>query len=138
MKNKFRGSLSLLIATIIWGSAFVAQSVGMDYIGPFTFQTVRGVFALVGLLPIIFLMDKLGHRSFFAGWKSRKLWIGGALCAIPLFFAANLQQVALVSVDAGKAAFLTAMYIVIVPILCAYLFFQRYFVQGLTLGSVKG
>lgn len=117
MKNKLRGSLSLLIATIIWGSAFVAQSVGMDYIGPFTFQTMRGVFALVGLLPIIFLMDKLGHRSFFAGWNSRKLWVGGALCAIPLFFAANLQQVALVSVDAGKAAFLTAMYIVIVPIL---------------------
>ena len=117
MKNKLRGSLSLLIATLIWGSAFVAQSVGMDYIGPFTFQTVRGVFALVGLLPIIFLVDKLNHRPFFAGWKNRKLWIGGALCAVPLFFAANLQQVALVSVDAGKAAFLTAMYIVIVPIL---------------------
>lgn len=116
MKNKFRGIAFLLTATIIWGSAFVAQSRGMDYIGPFTFQTMRGVFAIVGLLPIIFIADKLTGKSFFSGWKNPKLWLGGSICAIPLFFAANLQQAALVSVDAGKAAFLTAMYIVIVPI----------------------
>jgi drug/metabolite transporter (DMT)-like permease len=117
MKNKFRGSAYLLIATIIWGSAFVAQSMGMDHIGPFTFQTVRSIFALAGLLPIIFIADKSSGKAFFAGWKSRKLWLGGALCAIPLFFATNLQQLALVTVDAGKSAFLTAMYIIIVPIL---------------------
>lgn len=117
MKNKFRGSACLLAATIIWGSAFVAQSVGMDYIGPFTFQAVRCALAVIGLLPVIFIADKLGSKNFFSGWRNRRLWLGGTLCAIPLFLAVNLQQVGLVSVDAGKSAFLTAMYIVIVPIM---------------------
>lgn len=117
MKNKLRGSACLLGATVIWGSAFVAQSVGMDYIDPFTFQAVRCALAVIGLLPIIFIADRLGGRKFLAGWQNKRLWLGGALCALPLFLAVNLQQVGLVSVDAGKSAFLTAMYIVIVPIL---------------------
>ena len=117
MKNKFRGSACLLGATIIWGAAFVAQSVGMDYIGPFTFQAVRCALAVIGLLPVIWIADRRGGRAFAAGWKDRKLWLGGLLCALPLFMAVNLQQVGLVSVDAGKSAFLTAMYIVIVPLM---------------------
>ena len=116
MTHKLRGSACLLTATIIWGSAFVAQSVGMDYIGPFTFQAVRCALAVIGLLPVIFLIDKHNGRSFLAAWMDKKLWIGGTLCALPLFLALNLQQVGLVSVDAGKSAFLTAMYIVIVPL----------------------
>ena len=117
MKNRLRGSACLLGATIIWGAAFVAQSVGMDYIGPFTFQAVRCALAVIGLLPVIWIADRRGGRAFVAGWKNGKLWLGGALCALPLFMAVNLQQVGLVSVDAGKSAFLTAMYIVIVPLM---------------------
>jgi drug/metabolite transporter (DMT)-like permease len=117
MKKQFRGIISLLLATIIWGSAFVAQSVGMDHIGPFTFQAVRCALAVIGLLPVIYFMDKRAGRSFRKEWANKQLWFGGLLCAVPLFLAANLQQLGIVSTSAGKSAFLTAMYIVIVPIL---------------------
>ena len=121
MKQKYKGILSLLLATIIWGSTFVAQSVGMDYIGPFTFQAVRCGLAVIGLLPVIYLADKQSGRSFFKEWANKQLWIGGLLCALPLFLAVNLQQVGIVSTSAGKSAFLTAMYIVMVPVLGLFL-----------------
>ncbi len=125
MKQKLTGSVLLLLATVIWGSAFVAQSVGMNHIGPFTFQAVRCAMALVGLLPIIFLFDlkKTDGKTFFTRWMDKKLWLAGILCGIPLFLAMNLQQIGLVDTDAGKSAFLTAMYIILVPILG--LFFRR-------------
>ena len=123
MKKKLRGSAFLLLATIIWGSAFVSQSVGMDHIGPFTFQAVRCLIAVLGLLPVIFLFDfkKGEHRDFFKKWANKKLWKAGILCGIPLFLACNLQQVGLVDTDAGKSGFLTAMYIVIVPVIGLFL-----------------
>ena len=121
MKSKLSGSASLLLATIIWGSAFVAQSVGMDYIEPFTFQAVRCLLAVIGLIPVIYIIDKRNGKGFWKGWKNKGLWKGGVLCAIPLFLAINLQQVGLVSTDAGKSAFLTAMYIVIVPLIGIFL-----------------
>ncbi len=121
MKNKLRSGAALLLATIIWGSAFVAQSVGMDYIEPFTFQAVRCFLAVIGLIPVILILDKRQGKSFWGQWRSKKLWIGGILCAIPLFLAINLQQVGLVSTDAGKSAFLTTMYIVIVPLIGIFL-----------------
>lgn len=123
MRKQLRGSAFLLLATLIWGSAFVSQSVGMDYIGPFTFQAVRCLLAVLGLLPVIFIMDrfKKDGKSFLRRWADPKLWKAGLLCGIPLFLACNLQQVGLVDTDAGKSGFLTAMYIVIVPILGIFL-----------------
>lgn len=121
MKQKYKGVLSILLATLIWGSTFVAQSVGMDYIGPFTFQAVRCGLAVIGLLPVIYIADKRSGRSFRKGWAEKQLWLGGLLCAVPLFLAVNLQQIGIVSTSAGKSAFLTAMYIVIVPILGLFL-----------------
>lgn len=118
MKSKLRGSICLLLTTIIWGSTFVAQSVGADYIGPFTFQAVRCGLAVLFLIPIIFLFD-LGSRdgrSFITRWKNKKLWKTGILCGCALFIAANLQQIGLQYTDAGKAGFITAMYVVLVPI----------------------
>lgn len=117
MKQKLLGSSALILATVIWGSAFVAQSVGMDHIGPFTFQAIRCALAVVGLLPVIFLMDK--GKGFFQKWKDLQLWKAGILCAVPLFLAVNLQQLGIVTTAAGKSAFLTAMYIVLVPLLGA-------------------
>ena len=119
MKKQLSGSLMLVLATVIWGSAFVAQSVGMDHIGPFTFQAVRCALAVIGLLPVIAIADRFRHdgKTFFSRWADKKLWKAGILCGIPLFLACNLQQVGLVDTDAGKSAFLTAMYIVIVPII---------------------
>lgn len=119
MKKQLKGSLLLLFATIIWGSTFIAQSVGMDYIGPFTFQTIRCLLAVGAMLPCIYVFDRFTPEkgSFLKRWSNPKLWKTGTLCGIALFVAANLQQVGLVDTDAGKAGFITAMYIVLVPIL---------------------
>lgn len=121
MKKQLKGSLSIIIATIIWGSTFVAQSVGMDHIGPFTFQAVRCFLGGLILLPIIAIADvftyKNDGKNFFSRWRDPKLWKAGLLCGTPLFIAMNLQQMGIVDTDAGKSAFLTAMYIVFVPIL---------------------
>lgn len=123
MRKKLQGSAFLLLATIIWGSAFVSQSVGMDHIGPFTFQTVRCFLAVLGMLPVVAVVDRLQKRkqTFWQQWTDPKLWKAGLLCGIPLFLACNLQQLALVDTDAGKSGFLTAMYIIIVPIIGIFL-----------------
>ncbi len=117
MKKQISSTLLLLLGTVIWGSAFVSQSVAMAHIGPFAFQAIRSMLAVIGLLPIIFLFDNANKKPFCKQWCSSKLWKGGILCGVPLFLACNLQQVGLVDVDPGKSAFLTAMYIVIVPII---------------------
>ena len=123
MKNKAAGTLSLLFATVIWGFAFIAQSVGMDHIGPFTFQMIRCALAVAFLLPVSFLID--GKDTKFIDsikkWKNPALWKAGAICGCALFAAASLQQIGLVSTDAGKAGFITAMYIVLVPVLGLFL-----------------
>ena len=123
MKKQFRGIAFLLTATIIWGSAFVSQSIGMDHIGPFTFQAVRCMLAVLGLLIVIAVADKfkIDGLSFISRWCDPVLWKAGILCGIPLFLACNLQQVGLVDTDAGKSGFLTAMYIVIVPLIGIFL-----------------
>lgn len=123
MKNKAAGTLSLLFATVIWGFAFIAQSVGMDHIGPFTFQMIRCALAVAFLFPVSFLID--GKDTKFIDsikkWKNPALWKAGAICGCALFAAASLQQLGLVSTDAGKAGFITAMYIVLVPVLGLFL-----------------
>ena len=123
MKEKLKGSLALLLATVIWGFAFIAQSVGMDLIGPFTFQMVRCLLAVVFLIPLAFVMD-LGRCSLkesAAKWLDPKLWKASAACGCALFVASSLQQVGLVYTDAGKAGFITAMYIVLTPVLGLFL-----------------
>lgn len=108
----------LFLATLLWGSTFVAQSLGMDHVGPFTFQGVRCGIGAIALLPIIYLFDrKDGHGAdFFKRFTDKTLWKAAVSCALPLFFATNLQQMGMVTVDAGKSGFLTAMYIVFVPV----------------------
>lgn len=119
MRNKIKGIVSLILATAIWGSAFVAQSVGMDHIGPFTFQAIRCFLAVIGLFPVILISDRLqkNKKEEKPNWRNKSLWKAGCLCGIPLFFACNLQQLGICETDAGKSAFLTAMYIVFVPLL---------------------
>ena len=123
MKNKAAGTISLLLATVIWGFAFIAQSVGMDHIGPFTFQMVRCALAVVFLFPLSFLLDGKGTTvaASMKKWTDPALWKAGIICGSALFIAASLQQVGLVSTDAGKAGFITAMYIVLVPVLGMFL-----------------
>lgn len=123
MNKKLRGTISLLAATVIWGFAFIAQSVGMDLIGPFTFQFIRCVLAVLFLIPCSFLLDlgKCSVRESAAKWKNPRLWKVGLICGGALFVAASLQQMGLQYTDAGKAGFITAMYIVLVPILGLFL-----------------
>lgn len=123
MNKKLKGSLLLSLATLIWGSAFIAQSTGMANVGPYTFQAIRCTMAVVGLLPIIFLFDrkKQDGMTYFSRFFDKRLWLAGICCGIPLFFAVNLQQVGLVTTDPGKSAFLTAMYIVFVPLLSIFM-----------------
>lgn len=119
-KEQLKGILQLLFATLIWGCAFVAQSVGMDHLGPMSFQAIRSALAVLALLPVIFLMDR-SPKSFIPRWHSRKLWKTGILCGLALFVAQGLQQVGLMYTEPGKAGFITAMYIVLVPVLGLFL-----------------
>ena len=123
MRKQIKGSLCLLLATTIWGFAFIAQSVGMDKIGPFTFQSVRCALAVLFLIPCSFLMEvkSCSVRESAKKWKNPTLWKVGLICGCALFVATSLQQVGLVYTDAGKAGFLTAMYIVWVPVLGMFL-----------------
>jgi drug/metabolite transporter (DMT)-like permease len=91
----------------------------MELIGPFTFQSVRCLLAVLFLFPLSFLLDKTSgdRRSSREKWLDPKLWKAGIICGLALFVAASLQQVGLLYTDAGKAGFITAMYIVLVPIL---------------------
>ncbi len=121
MSKKLKSNIAILIATIIWGSTFVAQSIGMDHIGPFTFQAARCFLGALILLPIIAISDRFTYKNdgknFLIRWLDKKLWKAGLLCGIPLFVATNLQQLGIVDTDAGKSAFLTAMYIIFVPVI---------------------
>lgn len=120
MKQQLKGTFALLFATVIWGSAFIAQSVGMDLIGPFTFQTVRCSLAVVFLFPLSWIFEK-DRNNFIKKWADPHLWKTGAVCGLALFAAAGLQQMGLVHTTAGKSGFITAMYIVLVPILGLFL-----------------
>ena len=111
----------LLLAAFIWGSAFVAQSVGMDYVGPLTFNCVRSIIGSAVLVPCIFLLDRLKspeERERTRLESDRKtLLAGGVSCGLILCVATNMQQFGIQYTSVGKAGFITALYIVIVPIL---------------------
>lgn len=123
-ERKVRNTLMLLLTALIWGSAFVAQSVGMDYVGPFTFNGVRSVIGGIFLIFCIWFMDKTGIRkNNKAESKEDKkvLLTGGISCGVVLFIASNLQQIGIQYTTVGKAGFITALYIVIVPVLGLFL-----------------
>jgi drug/metabolite transporter (DMT)-like permease len=103
----------LLLTAAIWGFAFVAQRVGMDYVGPFTYNGVRFALGSLSLVPLL----RLGPEPPLGDGSPRLLLLGGGLLGLVLFAAASLQQVALVTTTAGKAGFITGLYVVIVPFL---------------------
>jgi drug/metabolite transporter (DMT)-like permease len=112
MKKKQLGnSLLLLLTATIWGSAFVAQSVGMEHVGPFTFTFSRSIIGGMVLLPCILLLGK-----WKKGFATKVEWIGGICCGIALCVASNFQQVGMQYTTVGKAGFITALYVVLVPI----------------------
>lgn len=110
-KSQVGNSLLLLLTAIIWGSAFVAQSVGMDYVEPFTFTCTRSIIGGLVLIPCIFILGK-----WKCGFATKAEWIGGICCGVALCAASNFQQIGMAYTTVGKAGFITALYVVIVPI----------------------
>jgi drug/metabolite transporter (DMT)-like permease len=106
----------LFMAAAIWGFAFVAQSVGMDYVGPYTFVTARNVVALAVLLPWVAAARRQRKKGGKRRSGRRSLIYGGGCCGICLFAASALQQFGMKYTTVGKAGFITAMYIVLVPV----------------------
>lgn len=122
--NRFiiRQSLLLLLTAAIWGVAFVSQSVGMDYVGPFTFNAVRSLIGAAVLVPCIPLLKKLqkkeeGQEEIHKKEDKKTLLRGGICCGVILAVASSFQQFGLLYTTVGKAGFITAMYIILVPIL---------------------
>ena len=113
MKN----NILLVLTALIWGCAFVAQSVGMDYVGSFTFNMARFLIGAIVLLPVIWFMDRQRKTGAEKGAGQKTLIIGGICCGIALAVASTLQQWGILFTTVGKAGFITAMYIVIVPLL---------------------
>lgn len=130
---QIRNSLILLLTAVIWGVAFVAQSVGMDYVGPYTFICVRSLIGGVVLIPCIALLDrwkgdaeKVEEQAQTEKERRKQkkyLLLGGVCCGLALCFASCFQQFGILYTSVGKAGFITAFYIIIVPILG--LFFHK-------------
>lgn len=131
MKNKqMKSNAILLLTALIWGLAFVAQDVAADYIEPFTFNGIRSILGGLVLLPVIAVMKAFstGTKEAYPedtwvkeGFFHSKEFIGGIFCGLALFTATNLQQFGVMYSSSGKAGFLTALYILIVPIMGLFL-----------------
>ena len=112
----------LFFCALIWGLAFVAQSVGADHVGAFTFNGLRSLIGAVFLIPCVAFFDRLAGRPFFylgvliTKQNSRTFITGGIVCGIVLTIASTLQQIGIGHTTVGKAGFITTLYIVIVPL----------------------
>ena len=123
MIKNFKGSIMLLITSIIWGTAFVAQSEGMNYVEPFTYNAMRTLLGGVVLIPVMILFrfsDKRNGKEK-SSCSLKNTVIGGICCGVALFIASSFQQAGIAQTTAGKAGFVTALYIVIVPMIGIFL-----------------
>lgn len=130
-KTIFKSDLLLLLAAAIWGFAFVAQRVGMKYMGPFTYNGIRFALGSVSLIPLIIFFEEErpeNNRGYREAVKA------GLVAGIVLFIAVSLQQIGLMQTTAGKAAFITGLYIVLVPILG--LFLKHYVGKNAWMGAI--
>ena len=136
-KTEWKSPALLFLTAVVWGVAFVAQSVGMDYVGPFTFNCIRCLIGAVVLVPCIWFLDGWKQRQggascgresagapdgascgresagapSGASYGSHALLAGGICCGLALFVASNLQQIGIQYTTVGKAGFITALYI---------------------------
>lgn len=128
-RKQLTGNLLLLTTAVIWGSAFVAQRVGMDFVGPLTFSFSRFLLAVLVLIPVVYFMDQSAKKQALESGAEKKeltpeeqkrqkkmLMIASLVCGCVLFAASIFQQIGLVSTSAGKTGFITALYIVLVPL----------------------
>lgn len=134
MSKKLKGDLMLVLTAMVWGASFVAQKSGMELIGPFAFNGIRTVIGGIVLIPLIMVLDRISAKKK-AGTpsgaadttdaapseadkkKERKTLITGSICCgLVLLVAGMLQQIGMMYTTAGKAGFITALYVVLVPI----------------------
>lgn len=117
-QSKLKGNLILLLTAFIWGVSFIAQSVGVEEISPVAFNGIRSVLGGMVLLPVIFFLDRSKKKKGVPVQKLDKtLLLGGIICGVCLCVASTLQTMGMVYTSPGKSGFLTALYMVIVPIL---------------------
>ncbi|MCB5601498.1 DMT family transporter [Blautia hansenii] len=131
MSAKYSKNFILLFITaVIWGVAFVAQSAGMDYVGPYTFNAVRCLLGGIVLIPCVFFLTRSAKKEQKKDGAASKmpvmdrpkdLLIGGLICGFMMFVSTTLQQVGIAYTTVAKAGFITALYIIIVPILGIFL-----------------
>lgn len=110
----------LVLVTIIWGLGFIAQLIGGDYLDAYTFNFCRNIVATIILLVLALFLDLIKKKKNVVvetKWNNKKLWIGGSLAGVALIFAMTTQQMGIMLEGAGKSGFLTALYIIFVPII---------------------
>lgn len=117
-----QSNLMLLLTAMIWGFAFVAQQKGMDYVGPYTFNAVRNAIGAGMLFLLLPILDRIRYRDYEdrgrkMDYGGKALLAGGVICGVLLAVATSFQQIGLMYTTVGKSGFITAMYIIIVPIL---------------------
>lgn len=125
-KKRVRSNILLVLTALIWGMAFVAQDMGMDYVGPFTFNAVRSFVGGIVLIPVIYILRRGHYVEVPKVGKAKKkslVVLGGICCGIALFLGSSLQQIGIMYTSVGKAGFITALYILLVPIFG--LFFRK-------------
>lgn len=123
MSDKTKGNLILLLTAILWGTGFISQKLGNNYMPPMTFNAVRQLMAAVVLLPLAAnSLRKSGYLSKSKNtyaqltYRRNRLIIAGVLCGLFLLFGTTTQQIGLVTVSAGKSGFISSLYIVLVPV----------------------
>jgi drug/metabolite transporter (DMT)-like permease len=132
-KYNLQSDLLLSITALIWGLAFVAQRIGMDYVGPFTFTGIRFALGSLVLVPFMLKSQRAETKSSPPKQSLKKLLAGSGLAGVILFGGASLQQVGMVYTTAGKAGFITGLYVIIVPIIA--MFFKRKSQTGTWVGA---
>ena len=121
MSRQLRGSILLFMTALIWGTAFVAQKSGMDTMSPIAFNGIRTLIGGIALLPVIYIMGRIAKKKGTyhqeTPQEKKTLWIGGVCCGIALMLAGNIQQIGMCYTSAGKTGFITALYVILVPLL---------------------
>lgn len=118
-----KGNLILLMTAILWGTGFISQKLGNNYMPPMTFNAVRQIMAAIVLVPLVAsglrrsgYLSKKGTTYSQRAYRRNRLLLGGLLCGFFLLFGTTTQQVGLVTVSAGKSGFISSLYIVLVPV----------------------
>jgi len=131
--KRIKANILLFLAAIIWGFSFTAQRAGMQHIGPYTFNAIRFLLGSISLIPFIFIFKNREKNDFLkTNWKTN-LW-APVLTGTVLFIASSLQQIGILTTTAGKAGFITGLYVIIVPIIGLFLKHKTNFATWLGAG----